>query len=84
MSVAPGHLLARHDLFQRRQFQNHAKDCGHRAMAGKSLIVEDEVLEFAAFNGHVKTHPRCTGHGDGAQSEPNTRGRRTRRCEIRK
>src|ERR1017187_7040397 len=52
VQIAGLHLLARHHLFQRRQFENYTKNGGHRTMAGKRLIVEDGGLEFAVLNGH--------------------------------
>ena len=46
------HLLARHDLLDRGEFQNHSQNGSHGAMIPTCLIVEDEVLKLAPFNGH--------------------------------
>ena len=46
------HLLARHDLLDRGEFQDRSQDSGHGAMIPIRLVVEDEVLKLPPLNGH--------------------------------
>ena len=62
--VAGFHLLAGHDLLDGRELENHAEDGGHGAMIPLRLIVEDEVLELAALDGHEHG---AMGGGDGGE-----------------
>ena len=49
----PGlHLLARHDLLDRGEFQNYSQNGSHGAMIPTRLIIEDKVLKFSPLNGH--------------------------------
>lgn len=62
--VAGFHLPAGHDLLDGRQLENHAEDGGHGAVVPLGLIVEDEVLEQAALDGHEHG---AVGGGDGGE-----------------
>ncbi len=46
------YLAACQDLFDRRQLQDHAKDCGKGAMAEQDLVIKNQMLQFIPFNSH--------------------------------
>src|ERR1035437_501213 len=62
--VAGLHLAAGHDLLDGRELENYAEDGGHGAVVPLRLIVEDEVLELAALDGHEHG---AVGDGDGGE-----------------
>ena len=39
-------------MFERRQFQYHTQYPGHGAVAPQHLAIKNQVLQFAAFDGH--------------------------------
>ncbi len=50
--VAGFYLLHGQQLLDRRQFEYCSQDCGQCPVAEQDPVVEYQVLEFAAFEGH--------------------------------
>ncbi len=50
--VAGFELFACQGLFDRRQLQDHTQHPGHGTVAPQDLVIENQVLQFAAFDGH--------------------------------
>ena len=46
------HLPAGHGLLQGRQLEDHAEDGGHGLVMDVGLVIEDQVLELPALDGH--------------------------------
>jgi len=46
------------------EFENHSEDGGHGAMIRLRLVVEDQVLQLAALDGHEHS---AVGGGDGGE-----------------
>lgn len=56
--------MAGESLFERRQLENDAQDCGHRAVADHGVLIEDQVLQPATFDGGADNTMYAINRGD--------------------
>ena len=50
--IAGFELFTCENLLDRRQLQDHTQYPSHGAVAPQDLVIENQVLQFAALNGH--------------------------------